>query len=303
MTEGSEQDPVWSVGRVLRFATEDFQGRGVESPRLEAELLLGSVLGLDRVGLLIQSARPLTEDELKRYRKSIQRRREGEPVAYILGKREFFGMNFTVDRHVLVPRPETELLVEEALRRTEHRPLYGRALDLCTGSGCIAISFASMRKTWQTFGADISPEALRVARDNALHLGAVWNLSFHEGDLFEAVASDAKFELVVSNPPYIERAALSSLPADVRDFEPTIALDGGPDGLDFYRRLAEQAPAHLVPGGVLALEIGSDQASAVQSLLEQRGFFDLRVQQDFAGHDRVISGKRALSAARNPAAS
>jgi release factor glutamine methyltransferase len=157
----------WTIGKVLRFATDDFQKRRHPSPRLDAELLLGDVLALDRVQLLVQSTRLLEPSELSRYRDSIRRRRGGEPVAYILGYREFYGRKFTVDRRVLVPRPETELLLEVALRRTMHRHLSGRALDVCTGSGCVAVSFALERRTWQVTGTDLSQDALEVARKNA----------------------------------------------------------------------------------------------------------------------------------------
>jgi len=291
MVSDEPQDASWNVSRVLRFATTHFEERGLQAPRLEAELLLGEVLGFDRVGLLVHSQRPLSEEELATYRGLLKRRRTGEPIAYILGRREFFGMTFSVDDRVLVPRPETELLVEQALERTKHRELSGRALDLCTGSGCVAISFAKARRTWQTWGTDLSEGALSVARKNALDLGAVWNLSFHQGDLFDACPRAAKFELIVSNPPYIPSGDLAELQPDVRDFEPRMALDGGPDGLDFYRRLIDEAPLRLVPGGVLAVEIGADQGPAVRSLFEGHGFGDVVIRQDFAGHDRVVSGK------------
>jgi len=282
----------WTISRVLRFATEDFQKRRPASPRLDAELLLGEVLGLDRVQLLVQSTRVLTSSELSRYRESIQRRRSGEPVAYILGRREFFGRSFAVDRRVLVPRPETEILVEVALRRTQHRHLSGRAADMCTGSGCVAISFALARRTWQVTATDVSEDALALAQRNATALGAVWGVDFRAGDLYAALPSASRFELIVSNPPYIPSAELSSLMADVRDFEPALALDGGADGLSFYRRLAERADKHLVPGGVLAVEVGAGQAGAVAELFARAGLVDGDVDRDFAGHERVVSARR-----------
>src|SRR5690606_27125925 len=258
----------------------------------EAELLLGHVLGVDRVGLVVQSLRPRGPEELVRYLACIGRRRGGGPIAYLLGHREFFGLQFEVADPVLVPRPDTELLVEEALDRTSHRALFGRALDLCTGSGCVAISFAKSRPTWQVTGTDISPGALEVARRNALSHGALWGISFLLGDLTTALPPGARFEIVLANPPYIPSSEVDTLEPDVKDHEPRGALDGGADGLDFYRRLAQEVPAHLVPGGVLALEVGAGQAAVVERLLEAAGFEDRRRLVDFAGHERVVSGKK-----------
>jgi len=286
----------WTIARVLRFAADDFQKRSHASPRLDAELLLGDVLGLDRVQLLVHSGRLLTATELSRYRESIRRRRAGEPVAYILGRREFYGRTFLVDQRVLVPRPETELLVEVALRRTLHRHLSGRALDLCTGSGCVAISFALERRTWQVTGTDVSEDALALARRNAEALGAVWGVDFRPGDLFAALAPASRFELILSNPPYVPSAEIASLMVDVRDFEPRLALDGGADGLTFYARLAEQAGTHLVRGGVLAVEVGAGQARAVESLLSRAGMIEIEIDKDYAGHERVVSARRGPAA-------
>ncbi len=287
----------WTLKQVLQWASEDFRKRNLPSPRLEAELLLADVLGTDRVGLVVQSSRPLNPDELEEYRAHIKRRREGEPVAYILGFREFYGKRYIVDQRVLVPRPETEILVEEALSRTAHRHLSGRALELGTGSGCIAVSFALQRPTWQITATDISSAALDVARKNALLHGAVWGMAFAQGDLFSAVPSSSRYELVVANPPYIPATEIESLQIDVRDFEPRLALDGGQDGLDFYRRLATEAPSYLVPGGVLAVEVGADQAPLVSKLLASQGFEDLRRTPDYAGHERVVSAKRGRTSA------
>ncbi len=283
------EDP-WSIARVLSWAAEDFTRRGLASPRLDAELLLGFALGLDRIRLIVDSKRPLSDAELGRYRELIKRRRRGEPIAYIRGEREFYGLPFRVDARVLVPRPDTEILVETALGRTRPRALYGRALDLCTGSGCIAIAFARQRPTWRTTGTDLSPGALAVARDNAQRIGVTFSTSFAEGDLFAALPADARFELIVSNPPYIPSGDIAGLDADVRDFEPRLALDGGDDGLLLVRRIVEQAPQRLTRGGVLALEIGHDQAPRVAELLQAQGFQAVERKRDYAGIERVVSG-------------
>jgi release factor glutamine methyltransferase len=286
----SADEEAWSIGRVVRWAAEDFARKGFSSPRLDAELLLGHVLGLDRIRLIVDANRPLAERELTAYRELIKRRRRGEPIAYIRGEREFYGLPFRVDSRVLVPRPDTETLVETALRRTKPRSLYGRALDLCTGSGCVAIAFARSRPTWRVTGSDLSSDALAVARENRERLGSVHNTSFTEGDLFAPLAPAACFELITGNPPYIPRAEIAELAPDVRDFEPRLALDGGDDGLDLVRRIIEEAPSHLAPGAVLALEIGYGQAAAVTALFEQRGFRDVARDKDYGGVERVVSG-------------
>jgi release factor glutamine methyltransferase len=280
----SQESDAWTIGRVLGWATDDFKKKGLSSPRLEAEILLGAILGLDRVRLLVDSARPLSAEELNSFKDSIKRRRSGEPTAYILGKREFFGRDFIVNRHVLVPRPDTEILVEEALLRTTHRNLSGRALDLCTGSGCVALSFALARRTWQVTATDLSEEALQVARRNAEKLGAVWGVRFLQGDLFGALSVSERFEIITANPPYIPREEIAELDVGVRDFEPQQALDGGADGLAFYPRL-------LVPGGVLAVEVGAGQADAVTELFERAGFTDVLRKKDYGGIWRVVSGR------------
>lgn len=291
MSANEADSQSWSVKDVLQWATADFKKRGIESARLEAEILLTETLRVDRVRLVVDSQRPLGADELGQYKNLIQRRRRGEPLAYILGRREFYGRQFKVDRRVLIPRPDTEVLVDVALRRTRARRLFARALDLCTGSGCVAISLARARPTWQVTGSDVSPDALDVARDNALRLGALWGVRWSEGDLFAAVPSEERFELVTSNPPYISATEMAALPADVRDFEPHLALAGGVSGLDFYERLANEAIAHLTRGGVLAVEIGFDQANDVRRLFTNAGFTDVELDRDYGGRDRVISGK------------
>ena len=281
---------VWSIASVLRWASDDFARRGNPSPRLDAELLLGHVLGVDRIRLVLDAARPLGPEELSAYRELIKRRRRGEPVAYIRGEREFFGLRFLVDRRVLVPRPDTEALVEVALERTSTRALYGRAVDLCTGSGCVAVAFARARRNWRMTGIDVSPGALALARENAARLGSIWGVRWMEGDLFSALAPSERFELVTANPPYIPAAEIAGLDADVRDFEPRLALDGGADGLDLVRRIVIEARAHLVSGGLLALEVGHDQAQRTTALLSDAGYTLIERRRDYGGHERVVSG-------------
>jgi release factor glutamine methyltransferase len=285
----------WTVGRVVVWATDDFRTRGFDSPRLEAELLLGSVLQLDRIRILLDRDRPLTPDELAAYKALIVRRRTFEPVAYLLGRREFFGRPFRVDRRVLIPRPDTETLVEVSLDRLRERSLYARVLDLCTGSGCVAITLAKERLTWRVTATDTSPDALDVARDNAHRLGAHGNTSFLQGDLFDALPRGirAPFEAIVSNPPYIPDAEVDTLDRDVRDHEPRLALAGGADGLDLVRRIIDKSPDYLAAGGLLAMEIMMGQSDDVAALFTARGFRDVQVKNDYGGIPRVVSGEWA----------
>jgi release factor glutamine methyltransferase len=284
-------EEIWTIRRVLAWAMEDLKKRGVSSPRLDVELLLGRVLKLDRVRLLIDAERPLEKAELTAYRELHQRRRAGEPVAYLLGVREFYGRPFRVDRRVLIPRPDTETLVEVALERTRHRSLSVRVLDLCTGSGCVAISLARERPTSRVTGADISPGALEMASENALRLGAV-TLGLVQSDLFAAFDPRRdRFDLITANPPYIPEGDLPGLQVDVRAFEPKLALLAGPDGLALIRVIVAEAPRFLGSGGVLAIEVGAGQAPAVQQLFEASGFVEIAARRDLGGHERVVSGK------------
>jgi release factor glutamine methyltransferase len=282
----------WTVGRVVTWAADDFRRRGIESPRFEAELLLALALKTDRMHIIIEPARPLDDSELARYREFIRRRRAGEPVAYIRGEKEFYGRVFRIDKRVLVPRPDTEILVGTALRRTTSSSMGGRYLDLCTGSGCVAVSLAKERPTCKVFAVDVSKDALAVAVDNAVRLGSVFQMSFLLGDLFEPLDAlpGLRFELITANPPYITDPDFATLPADVRAFEPRVALTGGPDGLAVMRRVVKGARAKLRPGGVLAVEMGAGQAEGVKALFLEAGFTDVVVDKDYGGHDRVVSG-------------
>jgi release factor glutamine methyltransferase len=280
----------WTVARVLTWATDDFRAKGMDSPRLEAELLLAHSLGCDRIRLVIDSQRPLEPLELAKVRALIQRRRRFEPMAYILGQREFWGRAFTVDANVLIPRPDTEVLVEVALELTKQRDLYGVALDLCTGSGCVAVTFALERPTWRTWATDISPGAVAVARANAARLGAL-GLCFAEGDLFQPIDSDLRFDLITANPPYIPEGDLPTLQADIREHEPHVALTSGADGLDLVRKIVPQALSHLAPAGALALEIGADQAERVANLMRESGYTGVSIRRDLGNRDRVVFGR------------
>jgi release factor glutamine methyltransferase len=208
----------------------------------------------------------------------------------MLGVREFYGRPFRVDKRVLVPRPDTEALVQVGLDRLAHLSLSARVLDLCTGSGCVAITLACERPTWAVLGTDLSDEALLVARDNAARLGAAPRCWFRRSDLFADLGVDYRFDLITANPPYI--AVGESLPTTIVEHEPHLALFGGADGLDVVRKIVEGAPRHLAPGGVLALEIGAGQAAEAAALLSASGFEGVQIVKDYGGIERVVSGVR-----------
>jgi release factor glutamine methyltransferase len=283
----------WSIAKVLSWASQDLRERGSPSPRLDAELLLAHVLHCDRIKLITDSERPLEPEELAAYRELHKRRRRGEPVAYLRGEREFYGRSFLVDPRVLVPRPETELLVDVALRRTRHLSLSARVVDLCTGSGCVAITLKKERPTTLVLGGDVSTDALAVAARNAERLGAL--VGFLRSDLFEGFAPcRGKIDLLTANPPYIPDEEMAELPRDVRDFEPRLALASGGDGLELTRRIVAAAPDMLAPGGVLAVEVMAGSAEPVCELFAASGLVDRAVERDFGGHDRIVSGRRPV---------
>lgn len=283
---------VWTIKRVLEWAGADLRSRSNETPRLDAEVMLAHVLGVDRIGLVTDAFRPLTKEELARYRALHVRRRAGEPVAYLRGMREFYGRPFQVDRRVLIPRPDTETLVDVALEATRAVSLAGAILDLCTGSGCVAITIAAERPTMRVIGTDLSEDALIVARDNAIRLGVADHTTFVAGDLFDALQAADRFDAITANPPYIPRQEVDELAVDIRRFEPHLALSGGDDGMDVTRRIVAGALARLEPEGTLALEVGAGQATDVGELLRAAGYDDVRTTRDFAGIERVVSGRK-----------
>lgn len=282
-------DETWTIGRVIAWTSDYFQRKGLDAPRLTAELLLGEVLSLDRVHLYTDFERPLQRGELASFRALVQRRAAGEPTHYLLGRREFFGRSFKVDGRVLVPRPETEMLVEAALGCLGDAS-GARALDLCTGSGCIGVTLAAERPSLRVVATDASLPALEVARENAATLGVADRVELRAGDLFAPVGEE-RFELIASNPPYVETGAIGGLSPEVRR-EPRQALDGGPDGLGLIRRLIEGAREHLVPGGWLLFEIGDLHGPPVLDLLGAGGFAAISVHKDFAGFNRLARAKR-----------
>ncbi len=265
---------------------------GIAEAGLDARLLLEYVCHADRNELILYADRERTSMEEQFYRMVIEKRASRIPLQHITGEQEFMGLPFQVNEHVLIPRQDTEILVEEAMR---HLGDGMRILDLCTGSGCILLSLLKYSNECEGVGIDISEEALKTARENAEKLGL--DAVFLAGDLFGPLADfvsertpDRLFDMVVSNPPYIETAVIDTLMPEVRDHEPFCALDGGADGLQFYRRILAEAPAHMRRGAVLLFEIGCGQGEAVARLMQEAGFVQVEVLQDYAGLDRVVCG-------------
>jgi release factor glutamine methyltransferase len=264
----------------------DLAALGIATARLDAELLLSHALGCDRVRLYMDLTRPLDEAELTAIRELVKRRRKREPVAYILGHKEFYRRRFAVTKDVLVPRPETEVLVDRALEVLGASA--GAALDLCTGSGVVAITLALERPELRVDATDLSEAALAVARRNAEALEATPRVRFFAGDLFGALPERIKYALITANPPYVADAVLSSLAPEITEHEPRVALAGGTDGLAVITRLCEQAPDWLLPGGVLLFELGFDQGPRVLELLQRDSRWQhVRLHQDLAGVDRI----------------
>ena len=277
----------WTVLSILQWTADYFRHQGIESARLDAELLLADILELDRVGLYLHFDRPLNKSEQADYRALVKRRSTREPLAYILGKSEFWSLPIKVSPAVLVPRPDTEVLVEEALAKIDKAC---RLLDIGIGSGAIAIAIAHEKNEVMINGIDISPEAVAMAVENARFNGVSDRVNFTVGNLENL--SGGPYELIVSNPPYIPHDDLAGLMPEVREYEPAGALDGGTDGLDAYRAILRQAPDQLVAGGWLLVEIGIGQAEDVSQLFTEAGFVDIKIRDDYGGIPRVVTGMK-----------
>jgi release factor glutamine methyltransferase len=285
-------DPSWTPLKLIGWTQGHFVRGGVDAPRLTAELLLAHVLGCDRMRLYLDFDKPLGPTELAGYRELIRRRSAGEPTAYLLGHKEFFGRRFRVDPRVLIPRPETELLVEEALRLL---PAEGTTaiLDLCAGSGCVGITLALERPGVSVVAIEQSEPAVALARENAATLAAP--VEILTGDLFAPLEGsirgepgEPRFDLIVANPPYIPSGELDGLAREIRDHEPRLALDGGSDGLALTRRIISAAPGWLAPGGSLLVELHEGHGDAAIQLCRDAGLASPRVIRDLAGLPRLL---------------
>lgn len=317
-------DKIWTIGRILKWTEQYFRDKGIESPRLDAEVLLAHVLEKQRIYLYVHFDEPLQPAELAAYREMIKQRVLRVPVAQILGEKEFMGLTFKVTADTLVPRPDTEILVQAAVERLKamkgeaktpedevladgeeassaanrdeaavdvsQEPL--RIADIGTGSGAICLSVLHYLADTAADTVDISPEARAVAEENAASLGLADRVTFHTGDLLQPLRG-MTFAAILSNPPYIPEADIAGLAPEVRLKEPHTALSGGRDGLDFYRRLAKEAPAMLVPGGFMAFEVGIHQAEPVAALAKANPLIArTEILPDYAGIDRVVVGWR-----------
>lgn len=276
----------WTIGRVLSWTKQYFADKGVEQARLDAEVLLSHVLGMDRLHLYVRFDQPLLPEELASFRALVLRRAAREPVAYILGCKEFMGLEFAVSPDVLVPRPDTELLVEACEARLKEVS-QARILEIGPGSGAVVISLLKRQPEWQAAAVELSPRAAQMVRKNAKRHEVEARLQLYEGDLFAPVEG-RQFDAVVSNPPYIPEADLEGLQPEVH-CEPRMALAGGSDGLDFYRRLVREGGAYVCAGGWLLLEVGSGQAKEVAQLGAQSGWQVEAVLPDYAGIERVVA--------------
>lgn len=277
------------IFEVLKAATTRLETGGVDSPRLDAEVLLAHVLGCRRLSLYVDAEKVLPLESILKFNELITRRLEKIPVAYLTGTRDFMGLTFAVNESVLIPRPETELLTEgvgEFLRGLGGEVFFA---DLGTGSGAIAVSILKFVKTARACAVDMSAEALEVAKFNAQKFHVEDRIEFFCGDLFAPLEGKV-FNAIVSNPPYIPSGELETLQAEVKS-EPRLALDGGQDGLNFYRRIISDAPRFLTTGGLLAVEVGINQAAAVKALMTAANFIDVEIFKDLAGLERIVAGK------------
>ncbi|MEO1814014.1 MAG: peptide chain release factor N(5)-glutamine methyltransferase [Acetobacterium sp.] len=280
-----------TIKEILDFGRQTLTQAGIEYPGLEAEILLSSILAQDRVYFYTHSQDAVDLKRAETYRSAIKRRCQLEPVAYILEKKEFMGMDFFVNGDVLIPRPDTEPMVEYLLEYLQvNYPEGAKVLDLCTGSGAIGISIKKYFKPGIVSLSDFSEAALAVARINADQL-VNGELSLYQGDLFAAIPQGETFDVIVSNPPYISRAEMKQLARDIIEYEPHMALDGGESGLDFYQRIIAEARFFLKKDGLLALEIGDDQATDVTQLLTNDGFQEIQTVTDLSGRIRCLTGK------------
>jgi release factor glutamine methyltransferase len=310
----------WAIQRLLSWITGYFTEKEIDSPRLSAEILLGHVLGLKRIELYTQFGKLVDKEQLRQLHALVKRAGQDEPVAYLTGKTEFYSLELNVTPACMIPRPETELLVERAIEFLRARTAKGATIsdalepgqlcdaagtstqfvcDLCTGSGCIAVAIAMNYASARIIATDISDAALRVAAANVEKHHLKERITLLCGDLFDPLVPQldtSRFDLIVCNPPYVSAPEFEALERNVKDYEPKLALFAGNDGLDIYRRIIEKADLFLKPDAALMLEIGYAQGPAVREILEQTGAFtEIRIEKDFHNNDRVVTAARAPS--------
>ena len=282
---------IWTIKKLLEWVTGYFEEKGVDAPRLSAELLLCHVLVLERIQLYTLYDRVVDGQQLAQLRQFVKRASEHEPIAYLVGRCEFYSLPLSITPDCLIPRPETENLVEKAISFLRNRSGSQHVLDLCTGSGCIAAAIAKNVTDSQIVATDISDAALKVAAENIEKLKLADKVKLLCGDLFDPIIEgldDGRFDLIVSNPPYVSEAEYDGLDKNVKEYEPSIALLAGTDGLDIYKRIAKRVNGFLKPDGILMMETGYAQGLAVHDLLEKTDTFKtITIEKDFANNDRI----------------
>jgi release factor glutamine methyltransferase len=286
-------EPTWTLGALLDWTAKHLAQKSAEFPRLDAEVLLAHVVGCKRIDLYgLRFAEPASAEIRQQYKDLIRRRIEGCPVAYLVGKKEFHALEFAVSPAVLIPRPDSEHVVLEGINLAKSLPA-PRILDIGTGSGNLAVTLAKALPTAQVTATDQSAEALKVAAANAAKHGVLERMRFLQGDLLAPVSEEETFDVIVSNPPYIAQDDIDKLPPGVRDFEPRLALDGGPGGFGVFNRLVEDAPARLKTGGYLLVEIGAPQEQLARARIAQNSNYELTPTiHDYSGHPRVLKARR-----------
>jgi release factor glutamine methyltransferase len=278
----------WTISRLLEWTTRYLTGKDFETPRLDAEVLLSHALGCKRIELYTRHDDEPPEETRAKFKELVQQRVKGCPVAYLVGRKEFFSLELGVNRDVLIPRPDTESVVGECLRLAKEIAA-PQILDIGTGSGCLAVAVAKYHKTAQVAAVDVSAAALTVAARNAVKHGVAERIRFLEGDLFAPIPAAERFDLILSNPPYIPHGDIAGLAVGVREYEPHLALDGGADGYAVFDRLIAGAHERLKPGGYLIVEIGAPQEESARQRLEAMGVYELgKTILDGSGHPRVL---------------
>jgi release factor glutamine methyltransferase len=287
---------VWTLQKLLGWMTEYFTEKNLDSPRLSAEMLLSFALGLSRIELYTNFEKVVEQSQLDKLRRLVKRAAANEPIQYIIGSTEFYSLQIELDKNCLIPRPETELLVERAVEYLRQKDQKQRVCDLCTGSGCVAVAIAKNYPKAEIVATDISDKALKKADQNIKKYELSDKVQLLCGDLFDAIIAqldDTKFDLIVSNPPYVSESEFEELDTKIKNYEPAQALLAGDDGLDVYRRIAEQAPDYLKKNAILMLETGYRQGQQVMDLLDETGeFSQIKKEKDLNENDRIVSAKK-----------
>lgn len=286
----------WTITKLLNWVTQYLTEKGIDAPRLSAELLLSNVLGLKRIELYTQYNSPVAEPQLSRLRELVKRAGGHEPIAYLVGKTEFYSMEINVTPDCMIPRPETELLVQRAIEFLRTRNGIQKVCDLCTGSGCVAVAIAQNYPNVRIIATDICDAALAVAATNVEKHHLKDKITLLSGDLFDPIIPQldtGKFDLIVCNPPYVSSGEYEKLDKNVKDYEPQLALLAGEDGMDIYRRIIEKVDSFLKSDAALIMEIGYAQGTAIRELLEQTGIFtEVKIEKDFHNNDRIVTAQR-----------